>query len=117
MAIRNSMDATGAIKLYICRPNTTGGVVGGRTTYKDANGVGNALLSCHAGVRAFVFGEYWDEIDITRSHIKMVFGCWELTKRRKPTSMLRYLAEPDHLEADIAAQLQAYFPKSPANFV
>ena len=106
-AIRNSMDATGTIKLQVCRPNTTGGVVGGRTTYKDVNGVGNALLSCHAGVRAFVFGQYWDEIDITRSHIKMVFGCWELTTRRKPTSMLRYLTEPDHLEADIAAQLSS----------
>jgi hypothetical protein len=65
--------------------------VGGRTTYRDKCGAGNVLLTCHAEARAYVFGLHWDEIDISRSHVRSVFGCWTLTGRPRPVSLLRYL--------------------------
>ena len=77
--------------------------------------VGHPPRTCHAGARAYVFGELWDEIDISRSHVKAVFGCWTLTGNPRPSSLLRYIAEPDRLEADIAAELTAAHPHREAD--
>jgi hypothetical protein len=103
------MDQHGVVALEPRRPNTSGGVVGGRTTYyRNSCGAGNVLLTCHAAARAF--GPLWDEIDISRSHVRSVLGCWTLTGQPRPISHMRYAAEPDILEADIAAELAAARP-------
>ena len=110
-SLRNSMDAQGNVVLTPMRPNTTGGVVGGRTTYKDITGATNILLSCHAGARSYIFGGIWDEIDISRSHVNAVFGCWEMAEGTSPISLTRHRTEPEFLESDVSADLRDARPR------
>ena len=78
---------------------------GGRTVYHDTQGKGNIFLSCHEMIRAYVFGEFYDEVDMSRSHINSVLGCWSLTGRPHPTTYTRMLSSQAELEADIALDL------------
>ena len=105
-----SMDAHGVIGLEPRKPAAASTVLGGRTTFVDSRGVGNVFLTCHADSRAFAFGMYWDEIDISRSHVSAVFGCWTLTRRPRPVSLLRFRSEQAQFESDIAAELAAARP-------
>ena len=86
-------------------PNSVGGVAGGRATYIDTHGKGNTFLSSPALARAFIYGDYYDELDISRSHFSAVIGCHSLSHRPHPISMHRYLTEPASLEADIEREL------------
>ena len=99
------MDPHGVIPLQPTYPNSTGGVTGGRTVYYDTEGKGNIFLSCHEMIRAYVFGDYYDEVDMSRSHISSVLGCWSLTGRPDPTTRTRMLSDQAELEADIALDL------------
>ena len=58
-------------------------------------------------IRAYVFGEYYDEVDMSRSHINSVLGCWcwSLTGRPHPTTYTHMLSSQAELEADIALDL------------
>ena len=104
-SLRASMDPHGVIPLEPTYPNSTGGVTGGRTVYYDAEGKGNIFLTCHEMIRAYVFGEYYDEVDMSRSHITSVLGCWSLTGRPSTLTGTRMLADQAELEADIALDL------------
>ena len=73
-SLLRAMDPHGVSMLQPRRPNSVGPIPGGRTTYRDQRSVGNAFLTCNATARAFVFGAYWDEIDISRSHFTSVLG-------------------------------------------
>ena len=68
---------------------------------------GNIFLTCHALIRAFVFGEYFDEVDISRSHISSVLGCWALTGRTSTLTRTRMLTDQADLESDIAFELSS----------
>ena len=100
-----SMDPHGIISLKPTYPNSTGNVVGGRTVYYDTQGKGNIFLSCHELIRAYVFGEFYDEVDITRSHISSVLGCWDLTGRPPLRTRTRMASGQAELEDDIAREL------------
>ena len=104
-SLRASMDPHGVIRLQPTYPNSIGGVTGGRTVYHDTQGKGNIFLSCHETIRAYVFGEFYDEVDMSRSHINSVLGCWSLTGRPHPTTYTRMLSNQAELEADIALDL------------
>ena len=99
------MDPHGIVPLQPTYPNSTGGITGGRTVYKDSQGKANIFLCCHEMIRAYVFGEYYDEVDMSRSHINSVLGCWSLTGRPHPTTYTRMLSSQAELEADIALDL------------
>ena len=107
-----SMDQHGAIILQPLRPNTIGLIPGGRTTYFDIHGVCNAFLTCHALTRAFVFGPYWDEIDISRSHLTSVLGSWSLTRRPRPVSHLRFHSDRAALESDLVGPRPRFSDRS-----
>ena len=90
-------------------PNTTGGVVGGRATFRDSRGRGDTFTACAAVVRAYVFGELYDEVDISRSHVSHVAGCWLISGAAHPLTLTRLLDDrdkgTDHLEQDIRGDL------------
>ena len=106
-SLRASMDPHGIIPLQPTYPNSTGGVVGGRVVFRDTKGKGNIFLTCHALIRAFVFGEYFDEVDISRSHISSALGCWALTGRTSTLTRTRMLTDQADLESDIAFELSS----------
>ena len=105
-----AMDPHGVTMLLPQRPNTIGLVPGGRTTYCDHRGVGNAFLTCNATARAFVYGMHWDEIDISRSHFSSVLGSWTLTQRPRTVSHIRFHTDQSSLEGDLASELRAAAP-------
>ena len=84
-----AMDADGVVRFRRVYPNTTGGVVGGRATFRDSRGRGDTFTACAAAVRAFVFGELYDEVDISRSHVSHVAGCWLVSGARASASACR----------------------------
>ena len=59
--LRAAMDTEGVVRFRRLYPNTTGGVVGGRATFRDSRGRGDTFLACAASVRAYVFGELYDD--------------------------------------------------------
>ena len=91
--LRRAMDEHGVTRFSRLYPSSIGGITGGRATFRDTNGKGNTILTCASSIRSYVYGKYYDEIDISRSHISMVFGCWTLTGRRRPVTLLRFLSE------------------------
>ena len=103
--LRRAMDEHGVTRFSRLYPNSIGGITGGRATFRDTNGKGNTILTCASSIRSYVYGKYYDEIDISRSHISMVFGCWTLTGRRRPVTLLRFLSEQTHLETDLTREL------------
>ena len=105
-----AMDASGLSHFKQEYPSSTGGVRGGRATFRDTNGKGNAFLTCHEAARAYVYGAYYDEIDISRSHFTHLMGCWSRTGQPRPTTVLRYISEQEALEKDIERELQAARP-------
>ena len=109
-SLRMSMDSHGVILLQPHHPSSASNVEGGRTTYSDSRDVGNVFLTCHPPTRAFVFGQLWDEIDISRSHINTVFGCWDLTGRPATHSLMRFRSDQPSLERDISAELALALP-------
>ena len=50
---------------------------------------------------------HYDEIDISRSHISSVIGCWLLTRRPRSISCLCILDDRDAFEAEITADLDS----------
>jgi hypothetical protein len=102
-----SMDHHGTIRLRPTHPNYGPGITAGRTVYRDCNGKGNTFLTCSAIARSYVFGELYNEIDISRSHITLTFGCWTLTGAPPPLSLRRFQTDQDGLETDIAQELSA----------
>ena len=70
-------------------------------------GKGNTFPSCPASVRAYAFGPFYDEIDISRSNVTHVFGTWHLLNRPRPTTLLRFSQELAALEADITNELNS----------
>ena len=109
------MDASGLSHFKQEYPSSTGGVRGGRATFRDTNGKGNTFLTCHEAARAYVYGAYYDEIDISRSHFTHLMGCWSRTGQPRPTTVLRYISEQEALEKDIERELQAGRPRGDAS--
>ena len=106
-----SMDSHDTIRFSRHYPNSVGTVQGGRAIFRDYRGKGNTLLTCHANTRAYIFGPFHDEIDISRSHLTHCVGSYALTRRPRPISMLRYLSEQQALEDDIEAELRRVRPQ------
>eukprot|EP00966_Prymnesium_polylepis_P122748 2837773-Prymnesium_polylepis.1 len=46
----------------------------------------------------YIFGDSYDEIDISRSHFTTVLGCHRLTGQPATVTQLRYENEPRQLE-------------------
>ena len=112
-ALRNlyaSMDPNGVSLFRRSYPSSAGGIVGGRATYIDTRRKGNTFLSCPPIARTFIYGEYYDEIDMSRSHFTAVLGCYALSHQPAPITMLRYIDEPGALEADIESELSVTRP-------
>ena len=65
-------------------------------------------------MRAFVFDGY-DEVDISRSHISTVIGCYLLSGRPALQTLTRFLHGRDHLELDIGRELDAARPACAAH--
>ena len=103
----SAMDRDGIIRFQREYPSSAGGVQGGRATFRDTNGKGNryTFLTCSDKVRSYVFGEYYHEVDISRSHISMVFGSWQVTGRPEPLTLRRFRDNQADLEHDIASEL------------
>ena len=99
------MDADGVIRFARQYPNTTGGVVGGRATFRDTRNKGNTFLSCAPCVRAYVFGEWYDEVDMSRAHVTHVFGCWALSGRPHTITLSRFLTDQADLETEMTDTL------------
>ena len=91
-------------------PSSVGSVVGGRATYRDTRRKGNTFLVCHEIARAYVYGEYYDEVDISRSHFSAVCHSHVLAQRPPPISLQRYFSEPAVLEGDIERELTGRIP-------
>ena len=104
-SLLDSMDPNGVIPLKPTYPNTIGGAVGGRTVYRYTCGKGNVFLTCHEHIRAFVFGPCHDEVDISRSHISSVLGCWNLTGSPHTRTYTRMTSDQAQLESDIQFEL------------
>ena len=88
-------------------PSSAGGIQGGRATFYDTRSKGNTFLGCPDYIRSYAFGMHYDEIDISRSHISSVIGCWLLTRRPRSISCLRILDDRDAFEAEITADLDS----------
>ena len=107
----SAMDRDGIIRFQREYPSSAGGVQGGRATFRDTNGKGNTFLTCSDKVRSYVFGEYYHEVDISRSHISMVFGSWQVTGRPEPLTLRRFRDNQADLEHDIASELTLARPR------
>ena len=105
-ALERARDHHNVIRFQPMHPSSAGGVVGGRTTYRDIHGKGNTFLTCNADARSFLFGSFYHELDISRSHITSTFGCYTLTGRPRPISLLRFIDEQEEFEADLARELR-----------
>ena len=77
--------------------------------FYDDNGDRNTLLSTSSHIRVLLLNNHYDEVDLKRSHISNVIGCWT---RANPTTplpdvILRFLdpAQRDALEEDISNEL------------
>jgi len=108
--LRASMDANGVARFERRYPSSAGGVAGGRATFCDVRGKTNVVLTCPAVARAYIFGDNYDEIDISRSHFTTVLGCHRLTGRPATVTQLRYENEPRQLERDIEDELRRARP-------
>ena len=104
--LRAAMDAHGVTWFRAEYPSSTGGIPGGRATFKDTNNRGNTFLTCPDVARAYIYGDLYDEIDISRSHFSSLLGCFSLTGRSRPPTMLRYQNEPAALEGDVLWHLR-----------
>ena len=104
------MDPNGIIHFERRYPIRAGTVSGGRASYFDKHGKGNTFLTCHDMIRSYVFGSYYDEIDIARSHISSVFGTWLSRSRQRPVSLCRFLHDQVSLESDISCELSTARP-------
>ena len=107
----HAMDANGVSWFQPLYPSSVGSVKGGRATFRDTRGKGNTVLTCNEEARAYIYGEFYDEIDISRSHITAVIGCFSLTRAPPPVTMLRYINEQQLLENDIEQELAAARPE------
>ena len=105
------MNRDGIILFQREYPSSAGGVQGGRATFRDMNGKGNTFLTCAEIVRTYVFGEYYHEVDISRSHISMVFGSWQVTGRPAPLTLKRFRDDQADLERDITHELALSHPR------
>ena len=108
--LRLPMDEQGVIRFERRYPIMAGGHIGGRASYYDTRGKGNTFLTCHESVRSYVFGDYYDEIDIARSHVSSVFGTWLTSSRTRPPSLCRFMHDQVALESDISYELAATRP-------
>ena len=106
--LRAAMDPNGVIRFSREYPSSVGGVPGGRATFRDTRKKGNTFLTCSAVARAYIFGPYYDEIDMSRSHFNIVLGCHALTNEPRPVTMLRFRDEQAQLESDIESELRAH---------
>ena len=84
-----AMDPTGLTYFSKYFPHASGAISGGRASFRDPRGKGNTVLCCSSLARAYIYGELYDEIDISRSHFTSVIGSFTLLNQPLPLSLLR----------------------------
>ena len=104
-SLHASMDSHDVSRFERHYPSSTPTVRGGRATFRDVHGKGNVLLTCSPVARAFIYGAYYDEIDISRSHFSSLLGCHRLHGHTRPITMTRYADEAAVLEAALLGNI------------